>query len=262
MSVSLNCRMRIRQMMLGVIFFLLQVSMLHAQKKKNPVAVKIPDTQIVSYEVLENGDTINRMDNKKQKQGKWLITTEGRYGEEGFHELGEFKNNIRQGKWGKYDLDGHIQAEEHYKNGLLEGEARYYSNGYLYCVGNYLALSAKYEYDSIMVEDPKTDEWRMVVLRADRGSVRHGFWTYYQAPSMKVTKVLEYQADEIIYEKEYGLNQTDSTYIQQRMKAWPHVTNKPMPQVWYCDKRKKPVKYTDIPDDTQYVTPNVRRKQQ
>lgn len=234
---------------------------LAAQKKKVTPSPAPEMVRVVSYELLENGDTINRMDSKNQRQGPWLITTEARYGEDGFHEYGNYVNNVKQGKWGKYDLHGHVLSEENFTDGKRDGEARYYENGYLFCVGNYLALKAKYAYDTLLVEDVVDERMKTVILKADLGSVRHGFWTYYQAPTMKVIRVEEYQADELIYQKEYP-EAKDSVRIEARMKSWPHVTNKPMPQVWTLDKdkNKRPVRYTDFPENTQYVTPNVRKK--
>jgi antitoxin component YwqK of YwqJK toxin-antitoxin module len=226
-----------------------------AQNKKN---VKSDESSLVaSFEILENGDTINRLDHKNRKLGKWLIINKGGYGEEDFMELGFFQENLRTGVWKTYTMEGVIISQEFYKQGNKSGEARYYDEGQLYCVGNYLALRSKYDYDTIMVEDPLTSQFRPVVIKTDVGSVRHGFWTYYDPQTNEVRRVVEYQADEMIYEKEYTAK-VDSTYIKQRMKAFSKgevQTNAMMP-----DKNKRLSKFTDIPDDVQYVKPNIRRK--
>lgn len=244
--------------MLCMLSLLCAHSQVASQKKKNSKP-EVKQEKIISFEILDNGDTINKLDSKNRKQGKWIITHQARYGEDGFHEVGTFLDNIKQGKWNTYNLDGQIMSEENFKAGNKDGEAKYYDNGYLYCVGNYLALRAKYKYDTIMVEDAITEVMKPVVVETSMGSLKHGFWTYYNAPKTTVAKVIEYQADEIIYEKEY-LTKIDSTYVNKRMKTWPHVSQKPPPNVWFWDKNKKPAKFTDIPDNTQFVTPNVRRK--
>jgi antitoxin component YwqK of YwqJK toxin-antitoxin module len=244
--------------MLCMLTLLDSYAQVSSQKKKSTKS-EIKQEKIISFEVLDNGDTINKLDVKNRKQGRWIISHEAHYGEEGFHEVGSFVDNIKQGKWNTYTLDGQIISEENFKAGNKDGEAKYYENGYLYCVGNYLALRAKSKYDTILVEDAITEVMKPVVVETSMGSLKHGFWTFYNAPKTTVSKVIEYQADEIIYEKEY-LTKTDSTYVNKRMKTWPHVSHKPPPNVWFWDKNKKPAKFTDIPDDTQFVTPNVRRK--
>lgn len=228
------------------------------QQPKPSPALPEP-TFIVSYEVLENGDTINKLDNKNNKQGKWLITHEAHYDESAYMEWGTFDNNKKQGKWLTYAMNGTIQAMENYKQDNKDGEVRYFDEGDLYCVGHYLALRSLYDYDTIMVEDAVTNLEKPVIIKANRGSVRHGFWTYYEPHSSEIAKVVEYQADDIIYEREF-LSKADSTYIEARLKVLPHVSNKNTNGVWQLHKNKKPIRYTDFPDNIEYVKPNVRRK--
>lgn len=226
-----------------------------SQKKKNTGNEEI--VRIISYELLENGDTINKMDSKNRKQGKWLTVNKGGYGEDGFIEYGEFHDDIRSGLWKTYTMEGVIISQEFFKQGNKSGEARYYEEGYLYCVGNYLALRSKYDYDTIMVEDPVTNLEKPVVIKTDVGSVRHGFWTFYDAPTTDVKRVVEYQADEVIYEKEYTAK-VDSTYIKKRMESFPKGISQTNQMI--LDKNKRPAKFTDIPDNAEYVKPNVRNK--
>ena len=110
-----------------------------------------------------------------------------------------------------------------------------------------------------MVEDPITNVTKPIRIKADVGSVRHGLWTYYKTGTSQIEKVIEYQADEIVYQKEYP-TQADSLYLESKKKKLPHISKQDPPQVWHYNKSKKPVKYTDFPENTQYVTPNVRKK--
>lgn len=234
-----------------------------AQKRKPqtaPASVPTQPVRIVSYEVLENGDTINRLDQFDHKHGKWLMFHEARYNEPPFYEYGSFDQNVRVGSWVVYDKDGHTLSEEYYKQGVRDGEARYYENGKLYCIGHYLALRSKYEYDTVMVEDPTTNNFRPVVVKSQVGSVRHGLWTFYNPLTAAVDRVVEYQVDEVIYDRDYSnRDETDSVAMEQKIQSLPHVSKKQPANVWMLDKGKKPVKYTDFPDNTQYVKPNVRR---
>jgi hypothetical protein len=76
----------------------------------------------------------------------------------------------------------------------------------------------------------------------------------------KVDRVVEYQVDEVIYEKDYTLAGTpDSNTAALKLKTLPHISKEQPKNVWILDKNKRPTKYTDIPDNTQYVKPNVRR---
>ncbi len=234
--------------------FLICTQAAFSQKKK--IASIVEPMKIVSFELLENGDTINKLDSKNRKWGRWLIVNKGGYGEEGFMELGSYDDDIRTGVWKSYTLNGVIISQEFFKQGNKSGEARYYEDGFLFCVGNYLAMRAKYDYDTIMVEDPSTGMEKRVILKSDVGSVRHGFWTYYNTATADVKKVLEYQIDEVIYEKEYTAA-VDSTYIKARMKSFPKGEANTNGMI--LDKNKKPSKFTDIPDDTEFVKPNVRR---
>lgn len=224
---------------------LLQLNVFGQKNKKNIPSPKVANVTIVSYEVLDNGDTINKLDSKNQKQGNWIHQVESRYGEEGYFEYGAYVNNVKQGPWSSYDTKGTILSQENYKNGNKDGEARYYENGRLYCVANYLALRSQYAFDTIMVEQAVTNELKPVIIRTQQGSVRHGFWTYYHTYSGKIAKLVEYQVDDIIYEKDYDAV-VDSTYIKQRGKNLPHVSATVPDGVWILDKSKKPNVYTDL----------------
>jgi hypothetical protein len=238
-----------------------------AQKKKpviKPKPITNPnvvnnDYKIVSYELSEYGDTINRMDDKKRKQGKWLQTFEARYGESGYMEYGNYVNDMRVGQWQTYELNGDLLSDEFYKSGHKDGEARYFEMGNLLCVGNYLALKSKQVLDTIMVEDPVTNQEKSIIIKTEVGSVRHGIWQYYKPGTMKLQQVIEYQADEIIYTKDYT-NEVDSTYMNERKKTLPHVSKKPTVNAWMQDKNKKGFQYTDLPTDLDKIKPNVKQK--
>jgi len=251
---------------LGFLFILGHSTLGFAQKKKSipnalPPTVQQVQPKIVKYEVLENGDTINKMDDRNSRWGIWLIHQTSRYNEPSMYEYGSFDNNIRVGKWVTYDNDGKILSEENYKQGIKSGEARYFDNGKLYCVGNYLALRSNYDYDTIYVEDPITNLDKPVRIKSESGFVKHGFWTYYNPMTTKVDRVIEYQVDELIYEKDYSLRAAnDSLETSLKLKSMPHVSKEQPNGVWILDKNKRPAKYTDIPDNTKYLKPNVRQK--
>lgn len=244
---------------LALMFFaiIIHPTLMLAQKKKitepNVVA------PIISFDILENGDTINQLDSKQHRQGKWLIEHAEHYGESGYFEYGSYVNNIKIGRWQNFTLDGRILSDEFYKKGNKDGEAKYYEDGSLFCIGHFMALNSNKVYDTIEVEDPITNQFNKISIKTDAGSVRHGFWTYYDTQTKEINKIVEYQVDEIVYEREY-LSKKDSVYIEAKMKTWPHVTQKESSPVWPIGKNKKPVRYTDFSENTDYVKPNVRKE--
>jgi len=244
-----------------LVVFLLPCSLL-AQKKK-PIAKPVTDVEavkIVSYEVLENGDTINKLDSRNLQQGKWLLEHPAHYEEPGNIEVGNFEYGIRNGSWKTYSMQGLLESEENYKKGLKDGESRYYVEGSLYCIGHYLALNAKQVYDTVMVEDAVTNALRPVKIKTDVGSIRHGMWTFYEPRTTQIKRLVEYQADDMVSDSSYTrLSKTDSLYILAKMKSFPHLTKKPDENVWVENTGQSRIKYTDIPDDRP-VKPNVRKK--
>ncbi len=236
---------------------MLGTSSLFAQKKKvSEVKTVVP---IVSYEILDSGDTINRLDAKERRQGRWLFTFEARYGESGYHEVGQFQDNIKVGRWQQYSLEGRLLSDEFYKKGNKDGEAKYYEDGRLYCLGHFLALNSNKVYDTIQVEDPITNEFKNVTIKTDAGSVRHGFWTYYEPSTSDIKRVVEYQADEIVYERDY-LSKKDSTYIEAKQKSYPHVTLQEPKNVWFTSDKRKAPRYTEFSENQTSVIPNKRAK--
>lgn len=211
-----------------------------------------------SYKVLPNGDTINRIDGQQRRQGPWIIEGVDDM-EERVLSFGSYKNNKAEGLWIKTNRDGMPISQENFKNDLLDGEATYYEGGHLICVGHYLALRSTVEYDTVWVENPETNQLRPVRIKSSRGSVRHGYWTYYQPGTKQLFRVQEYQADSLIYSKEYR-EAADSLQIIKKMKTWPHINNTPLPNVWSSNPDKKPVRFTDFPEDGRGVKPNVKRK--
>jgi hypothetical protein len=211
-----------------------------------------------SYKVLPSGDTINRIDAQQRRHGLWMITGVDDM-EQVIVSTGQYTNGKANGVWIKTNRDGLPVAQENYKNDLLDGEASYYDEGRLICVGHYLALRSNYEYDTVWVENPETNLLRAVRIKSNRGSVRHGYWTYYHPGTKQLARVQEYQADSLIYSKEYR-EPADSVQILKKMKAWPHADNRPLPNVWSMDPQRKPVRFTDFPEDGKGVTPNVKRK--
>ena len=61
-------------------------------------------SQAGSFIIGVKGDTLNKVDAKNQKQGKWVIRLDEVRGEPGYEEEGEFKNGRKEGTWRIYSL--------------------------------------------------------------------------------------------------------------------------------------------------------------
>jgi len=208
------------------------------------------------FMIAPNGDTVNALDGKGYKQGLWVHEQEKDKGEIGFYEYGEYIDDRKNGDWKRFSLDGLMIFKESFIDGNKYGEALYYDRGYLYCKGNYLALRSRYKYDTILVEIPDTEgEFKEVVVETNRGFVRHGPWTYYNAPSRDIERVETYSVDEIIEVKNYK-SQRDSLYNRSKEALLPHISGKSSPNI--PTATKKPAQLTDSPKVIS--TPSAQRR--
>src|SRR5271154_2252958 len=65
-------------------------------------------SQSGSFIIGVKGDTLNKVDSKSMKQGKWVSRLDEVRGEPGFEEEGEYKNNRKEGTWRLYSLEGDL----------------------------------------------------------------------------------------------------------------------------------------------------------
>jgi antitoxin component YwqK of YwqJK toxin-antitoxin module len=233
-------------------FFLLETGQAQVRTKGGKAGSK-PNRWIAlkSYEVLDDGDTINKLDELNRRQGKWLISYPELRGEDAYVEFGTYRDDRKINLWRRFTSRGQPIAVETYKKGRLDGEAKYYEDGRLFCIGNYYGLKEGDGWDTILVEDPITNIETPVRVKCEVGSVRHGLWTYYDPLSGKIKKIVEYHADQVIYEKEY-LTQKDSTLAKRRWKQLPKEPYLDSETIWYIDKNKVPVNYADLPKKVVY----------
>ncbi|MBK7762735.1 MAG: hypothetical protein IPI46_05095 [Bacteroidetes bacterium] len=240
---------------------------INTQKKKTvpkPSTKSIPVIEVVSlvsFEILENGDTINRLDSKNNRHGKWMAEYPAHHEEPAYIEIGNYVQGAKQGLWQSYYTNGILISEVNYKNNLKDGEARYYDESGLLCIGHYLALNAKYEFDTVYVEQVDKDELKPMVVKTDVGSIRHGSWTYYEPPSREIKRVIEFQGDDVVFDTTYTqMTKTDSLFYLQKIKSFPHVNKRVDTNEWIDTKNRKKIKYTDFPDNATHIKPNERKK--
>jgi hypothetical protein len=154
-----------------------------------------------AYSISVKGDTLNRVDLKGKKQGPWFIHTDDLRGERGYEEEGYFENDMKEGTWRRYSLQGIKIAEENYRWGKLNGRAHYFSyNGGLMREESWRAMDPANAYDTVdvySVNDP-TKIVDKVVVKNDGVAFKHGEWTYYDPVEGVIVKTETYRLNKLV----------------------------------------------------------------
>jgi hypothetical protein len=135
-----------------------------------------------SFILSPKGDTLNRVDLNGKKQGPWSVHVDELRGERGYEEEGYYENDLKEGTWKKYSLEGVKIAEENYRWGKLNGRQQYFTyNGGLLREESWRAIDPANAYDTVSIYDLKdpTKEIDRVVVKNDGIALKHGKWTYY-----------------------------------------------------------------------------------
>ena len=172
------------------------------------------------------GDNLNKFDESGKKHGTWVNSFAPKKGELPYSEYGNYEHGLKYGTWTKLTKEGELISEENFKNNLLDGEARYYDYGKLYCEGTYLSKSSSQEKDTIVVTHPETLLESYKELPAYFGSFRQGEWHYYDPENGKLMRVEEYAEDELIYKRNFPNFYSDSIAFKNREALLPHNFHK------------------------------------
>ena len=136
-----------------------------------------------SYILSSKGDTLNRVDRKGFKQGPWSVHVDDLRGERGYEEEGYYENDLKEGTWKKYSLEGVKTAEENYRWGKLNGRQYYFTyGGGLMREESWRAIDPSVAFDTVAVYDVK-DPSKVIdyaIIKNDGFAVKHGKWSYYE----------------------------------------------------------------------------------
>lgn len=149
-------------------------------------------------------DNLNKKDKQGKKQGMWFFNMPSQFGDPSYMEFGTYKDDLKSGLWYKLSNERQLISIETYKQGVLDGQAQYFDEGRLYCIGNYRGIYSKYAYDTFMVTNPVTLNDTMVIISSDRGYTKHGLWRYYNPVTGHLVKEEEYQVDLLLREEEFA----------------------------------------------------------
>ena len=158
------------------------------------------NAQLKSYKISVKGDTINKIDKKGSKQGKFVLRKEELRGEPGFEEEGMYKNDAKEGIWRRYNLMGDPIGFETYMHGGKDGPQQYYSPlGELLREESWKGYNPDAPYDTIAIYGTGSNEIvDFKVVKAEQYSVKHGFWKYYEAVTGRLFKTEEWDRNNIV----------------------------------------------------------------
>jgi hypothetical protein len=134
------------------------------------------------FQLTDDGDTLNLVDAKGLKQGKWVISVGEVRGEPGYEEEGMYKNDKKEGVWRKYNNTGDLIAMENYRFGGKDGPQQYYNFlGELQRYEEWKSYNPDAPYDTIPVYGTGSNEIiEYKIVRAQQYSVPNGEWRFYE----------------------------------------------------------------------------------
>lgn len=150
------------------------------------------------YKLNAKGDTINVIDKKGLKQGRWVNHVAELRGEPGYEEEGLYKNGEKHGYWRRYNLEGDLLAVENYRLGGKDGLQQYYSFiGELIREETWRGYNPDAPYDTIPIYGTGSNEiLEYKIVKALPYSVKNGPWRYYQGGM--VTKTEEWDRNNLV----------------------------------------------------------------
>jgi hypothetical protein len=151
--------------------------------------------QCVTYSLNDKGDTLNCVDKKNFKQGPWVVHVDPLRGEPGYEEEGLYADDVKDGKWRRYSLQGDLIAVENYKWGSRDGLQEFFTpSGDRLREESWMAVDPKNPYDTVTVYDDPHNPFRSEkkVIKLDASSVKHGTWNYYDPSTGTVAKTERY----------------------------------------------------------------------
>ena len=170
------------------------------------------DAQYKSFKIGAKGDTINKIDKKGFKQGKYVLRTEELRGEPGFEEEGIYKNNTKEGIWRRYNLMGDPTGFETYLHGGKDGFQQYYSAlGELLREENWRGYNPDTPFDTIAIYGTGSNEIvDYKIVKAEQYSIKQGMWRFYEPVTGRLLKTEEWDRNNLILpnslKKEVGIN--------------------------------------------------------
>lgn len=166
--------------------------------------------QYKSYIIGVKGDTLNIVDAKGLKQGRWVVKVDDLRGERGYEEEGVYQNGQKEGTWRRFSLEGDLIALENYRWGNKNGQCVYFTNtGDPLREESWRAIDPANPYDTVNVYDVK-DPSKVIgkqVVKVEGTSFKHGTWKFYDPMTGHIEKTEQWIMDKPA--KQVGENEDD-----------------------------------------------------
>jgi hypothetical protein len=177
--------------------------------------------QYKSFKISANGDTINIVDKKGLKQGRWVNTIAALRGEPGYDEEGEYKDDKKTGVWRLYNTTGDIVGVENYLFGGKDGLQQYFSYlGGLVREENWRGYNPDAPYDTVAVYGNGNGEiTSFKIVKAEQYSVKDGEWKFYDPETGQVESVQHYDRGRLLKDNPDGGGSSDSQTADSTSKA-------------------------------------------
>ncbi|MEO6961463.1 MAG: hypothetical protein ABIY90_05815 [Puia sp.] len=178
-------------------------------------------SQSPSFIIGVKGDTLNRVDAKGIKQGKWVNHVDDLRGEPGYEEEGQYKDNRKEGTWRVYSLEGDLKGLEFYRWGNKDGICQYFSpSGALLREESWKALNPDKLYDTLVVEDVEhLNQYRTVIVKNEGAAIKHGIWKYYDPSTGMINRTQTYTMGKLETAKAPVVQ--DSTQVAEQKRVKP-----------------------------------------
>ena len=175
-------------------------------------------SQWKDYKIGVKGDTLDKIDKKDMKQGKWIHHIDELRGEPGYEEEGEYKDNRKEGPWRLYNLNGDLTGLEFYRWGNKDGVCQYFNPaGELIREEGWRAMNPDKAYDTLEIEDiDHLNQYRTVIVKNDGVAIKHGTWKFYNPASGMIYKTETYTLGKLEKPKS---NNGDSTTTKALTKS-------------------------------------------
>ena len=150
--------------------------------------------QVKNYIIGVKGDTLNRVDSKGMKQGKWINHYDEVRSEPGYEEEGMYVNNRKEGGWRLYTLDGDLAGLENYRWGNKDGVCQYFNKaGSLTREESWRAMNPDKQYDTLEIEDiDNLNHFHTVIVKNEGVAIKHGTWKFYDATTGMILRTETY----------------------------------------------------------------------
>jgi len=154
--------------------------------------------QCKSFIIGVKGDTLNCVDMKGLKQGRWVVHVDDLRGERGYEEEGVFKNSKKEGQWRRFYLEGDLIALENYHWGNKDGKNMYFNEmGEPLREESWKAVNPDNPYDTVAVYDVN-DASKIIgtqVVKLEGSSLKHGTWKFYNPMNGSIEKTEHWYLD-------------------------------------------------------------------